>query len=164
MRGNGDVNVRIASGGFADGGDGGSVVGIDTDEEVAVGVTEPGDVVVDHLLDDLALSPQRHEDGHRTGRDGVEFLFGRGAVVWMAREFPLNVRENGGDSDGQFIQAVEENPEGEGRQEACNPMIKRQLTFGLLPAVVVRGNFSLRFFLSQPVSLPNHRLLTPAVL
>ncbi len=146
MRRNGDVNVRVAFGGFADGGDGGGVVGVDADEEVAVGVAEPGDVVVDHLLDDLALTPERHEDGHRARRDGVEFLFGRGPVVWMAREFPLNVGENGGDSDDQFIEAVEENPEGEGREEACNPMIQRQLAFGLLPAVVGRGGFSLSIF------------------
>ena len=124
MGADGEMDVGEALLGLADGGDGGGVVGIGADEELETMVVELGDVVFDHLLDDLVLLPECNEDGHEAGLGRVEVGFGGNAVVGMGGEMLPEVREGCCHVNDEVVESVEQDPEGQGDEQRRHPVIE----------------------------------------
>src|ERR1035441_5179322 len=53
------------------------VIGVDTDEYVVILVTNNGEIMVQHSLDDAVFAPQRHKDSDPALRSLIQLRFRR---------------------------------------------------------------------------------------
>ncbi len=109
------VYVRVILHGLAGRRLGGTVVGINPNEELDLRVILPSGIVLDHAADHAVFSPRRDKNGHQARGRCIEIGIGGSSLAQVA--------EQGGTVDEQVIDTVDQHPKGEWDQKARHPMI-----------------------------------------